>query len=38
MIEIPTANPIVRKETSKNVIKIIPTNEVNKWPKKIFLG
>ena len=38
IMAIPTANPIVRKETLKNVTKIIPTNVVKKWPKNIFLG
>ena len=30
MIEIPTANPMVIKETSKSVAKIIPINAVSK--------
>ena len=36
--DIPTAKPIVKKETSKNVTKIIPTKAVIKCPKKIFFG
>ena len=30
IIDIPTARPIVRKETSKKVMKIIPTKVVSK--------
>ena len=38
IIAIPTAKPIVMKETSKNVTKITPTNAVKRCPKKMFLG
>ena len=38
MTAIPTANPIVTKETPKKVINKIPTSVVSKWPKKTFFG
>ena len=38
MMAMPTAKPIVIKETPKKVANKIPTNADSKWPKKIFFG
>ena len=38
MTPMPTAKPIVIKETSKKVVNKIPTSADSKWPKKIFFG
>ncbi len=35
---IPTAKPIVIKETSKKVANIIPTKADSRWPKNTFFG
>ena len=38
MTPMPTAKPIVIKETPKKVINKIPTSVVSEWPKKTFFG
>ena len=38
MTAMPTAKPIVIKETPKKVVNKIPTSADSKWPKKIFFG